>query len=87
MNTTTLIENILVKEKDGKSAYEKFYNRNPSFVKYLHKFGEVDVVAYADRKMRPKFTNRGRVRMFMGYTSAYEKLPHFSKEFWMKIYL
>ena len=69
VNTTIFIENILVKEKDGKGAYEKFYNRDPSFVKHLHEFGEVGVVAYADRKMRPKFANRGRVCMFMGYAT------------------
>ena len=67
--TTTLIENILVKEKDRKGPYEKFYRRDPAFVKHLRQFGEIGIVAYIDRKMKPKFANKGRACMFVGYAT------------------
>ena len=76
VNTTTLIENILVKEKCEKGAYEKFYGRNHSFVKHLHEFGEIGVAAYVDRKMKPKFANRGRVCIFMRYATNHTADVH-----------
>ena len=76
VNTTTLIENILVKEKCEKGAYEKFYGRNHSFVKHLHEFKEVGAVAHADRKIKFKFTNRGRVCLFVGYATNHAADVH-----------
>ena len=69
VNATTLIENILVKEKDGNGTHKKLYNRHPSFEKHLCGFGEVGVSAFADRKTRLKFANRGRVCIVMGYAT------------------
>ena len=71
MATTTLIENILVKEQDEKGPYEKFFKKDPPFVRHLRIFGEIGIVAYANRKMRSKFSNKGRTCMFVGYTTKH----------------
>ena len=71
MSTTTLIENVLVKETRGKGEYERFYRRNPPFTENITVLGEIGVVAYANRKTKPKFSNKGRTCMFVGYATSH----------------
>ena len=41
--TSTMIDNVLVKEKGRKPPHTKFYGEDPKYAKYLRTFGEIGV--------------------------------------------
>jgi len=65
----TTTHNLLVKE--GMTPYEKFYTSKPSIVDdELRSFGELAVITKRKGTIQPKFDNRGRTCVFIGYTKG-----------------
>ena len=58
-----------ISERDNIST--KFFKKDPPLFHHLRTFGEIGIVAYANRKMRSKFSNKGRIYMFVGYATKY----------------
>ena len=62
----TMLENIIVKHRHEKSPAELMYGNHPKWIKNIHLFGEVAMIA--DRtKIKSKLTNRGFPAIFIGY--------------------
>ena len=67
-NTATNLENALVYEKDDRSSYEKFWNKQPDYARYLRRFGEMAVIK-VHSKIKGKLKDKGKTVMFVGYSS------------------
>ena len=68
----TKIENIIVTKSTYKSPAETLYGRNPSWIKNLHAFGEVAIVAYR-KQIKSKLKDRGFPAIFVGYPEEHSK--------------
>ena len=66
-NYETDTANILVSRKDEMCPYEKFYGRNPGYVKDLTAFGKICISKRNDDLHRIKLTNKGIPCMMVGY--------------------
>ena len=67
-NMSADLDNILVKNKNDKNAYQMFYNmtENPKYVKNLKRFGEVGFILKR-QKIKSKVSNRGKKGIMIGY--------------------
>ena len=65
--TCTTLDTILCHGSDNRSAYQKYYNKDPPFKHMLRVFGEVGIVKTAAR-IRNKLDPRGEPCIFIGYT-------------------
>jgi hypothetical protein len=66
-STATFLDNIL-SDGENTSAFKKFYDKNPSWIKNLRTFGEPAIVT--DRSMiKGKLSHRGIKVYFVGYCS------------------
>ena len=64
-NITTMLDNIFVANSSDLSPFDRFYDRQPTFLPKLRTFGEIGVVL--DRqKMKNKLATRGHKRIFVG---------------------
>ena len=67
--TATMLDNVMVQEKDGKPSHTKFYGEDPKYAKYLRTFDEIGVTAISSNKVgRTKLDPRGHISMFVGYS-------------------
>ena len=66
-NYETYTANILVSRKDEMCPYEKFYGRNPVYVKDLTAFGKICISKRNNDLHRSKLTNKGIPCMMVGY--------------------
>ena len=62
----TRMENIIV-DSNGKSSYEKLWNKAPKWIKYLKSFGDVAIV-HDSTKIKSKLMDRGFPCIFIGHT-------------------
>jgi hypothetical protein len=68
------LENIIVNQKNEKSASETVYGFNPKWISNMRSFGEMAIVArYSDKKARNKLAERGNTVIFIGYSDHHEK--------------
>ena len=59
---------VTVKREGEKPPYEKFYKRQPAYVNYLRRFGEVGVVTkFGSGDVKGKLADRGDIKVFVGY--------------------
>jgi hypothetical protein len=64
------LENIIVYQKNKKSASEKVYGSNPKWLS----FGEMAIVArHSDKKAQNKLADHGNTFIFIGYSDHHEK--------------
>ena len=70
--TMTEQENLIVKKKDAKPAYELFYGREAKIARYLRTFGEIGIVKNI-QKLKGKLEDRGRALIFVGYSDDHNK--------------
>ena len=49
--TATMLDDVLVQEKDGKPPHTQFYGEDPKYAKYLRMFGEIGVTAISSNKV------------------------------------
>jgi hypothetical protein len=67
-NTATMLDNITVSTNE-KSSYQKFYNKDPKWMRNLKRFGEIGIVTdHEHKKIRGKLDDRGFPCMFVGYS-------------------
>jgi hypothetical protein len=82
-NHAVQLQNIIVMKHGELSAAEKFYGKNPSWIKNMRTFGEMAIIAdHKHRKIRNKLDDRGLVVIFIGYTE--DHAPNVFKFFNMK---
>ena len=70
-STIVHVENIIIKNKGEKCAYEKLKKKMPAYIKDLRTFGEMAVVKDNGSKIKGKLKNRGVVAMFVGYSDKH----------------
>ena len=70
-STIVHVENIIVKKKGDKCAYEMLKRKIPRYAKDLHVFGEMAVIKDNGSKMKGKIKNRGVIAMFVGYSEKH----------------
>ena len=67
--TATMLDNVMVQEKDGKPPHTKLCGEDPKYAKYLRTFGEIGVTEISSYKVgRTKLDPRGHISMFVGYS-------------------
>ena len=67
--TATMLDNVMVQEKGGKTPHTKFYGEDPKYAKYLRTFDGIGVTAISSNKVgSTKLHPRGRISMFVGYS-------------------
>ena len=66
----TVLDRITVENEsmDRRSRYEKFFSKNPKFIKHLRIFGEAGAVTVKKKKMQPK----GGTCMFVGHVTEHD---------------
>jgi hypothetical protein len=68
------LENVIVNQKNEKSASEKVYGSNPKWISNMRSFGEIAIVArHSDKKARNQLADRGNTVIFIGYSDHHEK--------------
>ena len=67
-STVVKIENILVKEKNGKCAYKIMHNKIPRYIEDLRIFGEKAIIRDNGNKIKGKLSHRGSEALFVGYS-------------------
>jgi hypothetical protein len=74
-NTATDVENSLVSVNKTLPSYRAFYSNDYPSIRSLHPFGELAVVEInANRKIRNKLANRGRVCLYLGRASNHVQM-------------
>ena len=69
-NTATMLDNILVHEQNSAPPYTMFCEKDAKYAKHLQSFGEICVTVDTSNKAgRTKLDTRGRLCMFMGYST------------------
>ncbi len=71
-HTATVLDNITVNEKKGKSPYEMFYKKKSKLItgNHLRTFGEKGLMANPTN-IKSKLQNRGKEVLFLGYTDCH----------------
>ena len=71
-NTATMLDNILVHEKNSAPPCTIFYGQDAKYAKHLRTFGEICVTAHTSNKVgRTNIDTRGRICMFLGYSTQH----------------
>lgn len=70
-NTAVYLDNMLVRQGNGTSNFEKFHGKPPEKIINLHPFGHMVVFKLHDRVLRSKLENKGKLGIFVGYTDSH----------------
>ena len=74
ISTSTKLDNIMVRPERTKPPHTLFYGKDAKYMKYMRTFGEMAVIAiHEGKKMRSKLDDRGKTRMFVGYTDDHSR--------------
>jgi hypothetical protein len=69
--SVAMLDNMLTSSTKPHSPYYLFYKRHPEYLKQLHTFGEIGIVAtHEDKDLRSKLAPRGKICMFVGYPDS-----------------
>ena len=86
-----MLDNILVHEQDSAPPYKMFYGQDVKYANHLQTFGEICVTMETSNEVgRLKLDTRGRLCMFMGYSTQHAgdvyRFLHMLGKLWHELY-